>query len=475
MSLLFPLITFPYSSRILLPEGIGRVNFASSIISYFALFAGLGIGSYGVREAARIRNDHEKLSHFTQELFTLHLFTTAIAYALFIISLFVVPRFKEMRVLLCVSSGTILFSTFGINWLYSAVEEFEYIAIRSVFFQIFGLFLLFTLVKTQDDYLKYAAISVIGSFGSNILNLVHSRKYVTFRFNRELHIFRHLKPCLVFFGLALITSIYHILDKSVLGFMQGDRAVGIYVAANKVTHMLLSLTGALLGVLTPRLSFYAGQGESSLFRSTFRRAYSYSFGISIPIMIGLFLLARPIIIACSGGTYIDAVPVMRLLCPIAVTIPTAGLISGQLFVALRKERTSLKVYPCAAFLNLTLNIILIPHFGVSGAAFATVVAETSVAILMIAFARSYISFREIIKNIAQYVFSCVIMTIVVLACLHFFEKPLYQVFSSFILGAAVYFAILLLMRNAFAIYFFQFTLSKLRQTKDRFLHYRKAT
>ena len=69
---IFPLITFPYVSRILLPVGTGKVSFATSIVSYFTLFAQLGIPMYGIRACAKVRDNREKLTKTVQELFIIN-------------------------------------------------------------------------------------------------------------------------------------------------------------------------------------------------------------------------------------------------------------------------------------------------------------------------------------------------------------------------------------------------------------------
>ena len=143
MSMIFPLITFPYASRILLPEGIGKVNFANSIVSYFSLLAGLGIGTYGIREAAKVRNDKIKLNKLVTELLLINLISTVVSYILFFISIVFVPKFFEYRALLLISGTTIIFSTIGINWLYQALEEYQFIAVRSVLFQALSIVFLF--------------------------------------------------------------------------------------------------------------------------------------------------------------------------------------------------------------------------------------------------------------------------------------------------------------------------------------------
>jgi len=136
LSLIFPLITFPYVARILLPEGIGKVNFAKAIIEYFVLISTLGIQIYAVREGAKVREDKYQLSKFSKEIFTINVVSTIVAYLLFFIALFYVPKFSEYRALLCIISATILFTTLGMEWLYSAVEDYEYITKRYIVFNI---------------------------------------------------------------------------------------------------------------------------------------------------------------------------------------------------------------------------------------------------------------------------------------------------------------------------------------------------
>ena len=144
--IIYPIITFPYASRILLPEGIGKVNFANSVISYFVLIAGLGIGTYGTREAAKIRENKIALSNLVKELFTINIISMAIAYLLLGISLFLVPKFQSYQTLLLISSITILFTTIGFDWVYSALEEYGYITLRTIIFQCISIVLLFLLV-----------------------------------------------------------------------------------------------------------------------------------------------------------------------------------------------------------------------------------------------------------------------------------------------------------------------------------------
>ena len=90
--LLFPIITFPYASRILMADGIGEVNFFTSIISYISLFTCLGIPLYAVREIARVRDDEKAISRVATEILLLHTVLTFVGYAIVLILCFTVSK-----------------------------------------------------------------------------------------------------------------------------------------------------------------------------------------------------------------------------------------------------------------------------------------------------------------------------------------------------------------------------------------------
>lgn len=167
-SFIFPLITFPYISRTLLVDGSGKVNFATSVISYFTMFASLGIPTYGIRACARVRDDREKLTKTTQELIIINLFTSAITYVVFFILLFTVDRFYQDKTLLTITSVSIILNTLGVTWLYSALEQYSYITIRNIVCKLISIVLMFIFVHDPSDYVIYGVIAVLASGGSNL-------------------------------------------------------------------------------------------------------------------------------------------------------------------------------------------------------------------------------------------------------------------------------------------------------------------
>lgn len=176
--LLFPLITFPYASRIMMADGIGQVQFFSSIISYISLFTCLGIPMYAIREVAKVRNDVVKMSTTTVEILLLHAMLTIIGYVAVAIICMTVSDVQTDIPLFLILSATIFFTAIGCEWFYQGIEDFKYVAIRGLVVKIISIVLLFLLVKTKEDILWYGAYSVFGVLGGNIFNFIRLRKYL---------------------------------------------------------------------------------------------------------------------------------------------------------------------------------------------------------------------------------------------------------------------------------------------------------
>ena len=117
-SFIFPLITFPYVSRILLPEGTGKVSFATSLISYFSMFAQLGIPTYGIRACAKVRDNRQELTRTAQELLIINLIMSVISYVVLFIAIAFVPRLQNEKTLYVIVSLTIILTSIGMEWLY---------------------------------------------------------------------------------------------------------------------------------------------------------------------------------------------------------------------------------------------------------------------------------------------------------------------------------------------------------------------
>lgn len=460
LNLVFPIISFPYASRILLPAGIGKVNFANSTIDYFVLIAGLGISTYAATEGARVRDNKQALDKLAREVTLINLISTVVAYILLACALFWVDKFNAYRMLLIVCSTKILFTTIGFEWLYTAEEEYRYITIRSFVFQVISMIFLFVFVKGPDDYLWYAGMGVLSNVGSNICNLFYIRKFINLFEKTKLEIKKHLKPIFLFFGMGCATKVQSALDAVMLGFMMGDTSVGYYSAAHKIKTMVAQLITAIIGTLMPRSSWYLEHKDMDAYDDIVGKAANIALFFSIPATFGVIAISKPLILIFSGEAYLPAVYAMRVLSPSIITISFTSFINNVILTPNRLERFTLQAEVIGSVLNITLNALLIPRWDYFGASVATMIAEFTIMLFMVAHARKFLSGKHIVKAFLQPLFGASAMLLVVLLVIKTIKNNFMQLCAGITTGVIVYAACMLLVRNQTALSVWQ-TLKKI--------------
>lgn len=385
--IIFPLITFPYISRVLLVEGSGKVAFATSVVTYFTMFASLGIPTYGVRACAIVRDNKEKLSKTVQELLIISGGTTLLTYIVFGISLFVIPEFAQERTLLLIVGLGIGLNTIGVQWLYNALEQYSYITTCSILFKVIGMILMFLLVKESSDYQIYGGVYVIASFGSYVLNFICLRKFVTFQKTGTYQFKQHLKHIMVFFAMSAGTSIYLNLDVVMLRFLQSNEAVGYYNAGIKVKTVLVTCVTSLGTVLLPRLSYYIETADKKAFQLMVGKAFRFVFVAASAVTVYFSIFARESILLLSGEAFLPAVGPMMILMPTVLLIGLSNVTGIQILTPNGREREVMYSIWGGAILDFVLNLIVIPKFSANGAALSTLLAEGMVLLLQCWFLR----------------------------------------------------------------------------------------
>ena len=387
-SLLFPLITFPYVSRILLPAGYGRISFAASVISYFTMLAQLGIPVYGIRACAGVRDNPALLCRTVRDIFWLNLAATATAYLAFFTALLATPRLHQEKPLLLLLSLNIFLGTLGMEWLYKALEQYTYITLRSLLFKLLALIATFLLIHSPDDVLLYGGISIFAASASNLLNFLNLPRLLPlpppggFSPVRSLpRIKEHLKSALVFFAMSCATTVYTNLDTVMLGFLSSETQVGYYTAAVKIKTILVGIITSLGAVLLPRASYYTQNGLRPSLHRLLGKAFHLILLLALPLTSYFLLFAPEGIIFLSGPAYIPAVTPMRILMPTLLLIGLTNLMGMQMLVPSGKEKSVLYSVTAGALVNLVLNLLLIPRFACTGAAIGTLAAESAVLLI----------------------------------------------------------------------------------------------
>jgi len=409
-NLIFPLITFPYISRILLPDGTGKVSFATSVIYYFNVFAQLGIPTYGIRACARVRDKKEELTNTVREIMLINICTTIISYVFFFISLYNIPQLAEEKELMIIVSLTMLFNTFGVEWLYKALEEYAYITIRSMVFKIIAIVAMFILIHDKNDYILYGAISIFAASASNLLNFINMRKFIERKkSDYRLQLKKHIKAIFIFFAMSVATTIYTHLDTVMLGFMKTDTDVGYYNAAVKIKTILISFVTSLGTVLLPRTSYYIEHGHEEAFKNIIQKAFSFVLILSAAVSVYFILFAKQGIYFLSGSAFNGAILPMQIIMPTVFLVGLTNIMGIQILIPLGKEKYVLYSEIVGAAVNLIINLILIPQYASVGAAVGTLAAELAV------FAVQYAALKNIMKEIYKNMYFVKIFVALVLS------------------------------------------------------------
>lgn len=443
---IFPLITFPYVSRILGPSGTGNVSFATSIVTYFALFAQLGIPTYGIRATARVRDDKKLLSKTVQEIFIINAVMCVLAYFVFFVVLNLVPKMYNDKVLFIIISSTILFNSVGMDWLYKGLEKYTYITFVSITFKFLALILMFVCVHHKSDYVIYGAISIFAASASNICNLVNIHKLIYIKpiFNYEFT--KHFRPIMIFFAMSCATTIYTNLDTVMLGFMKDNVEVGYYNAAIKIKNVLLGVVTSLGTVLLPRASYYIENNMYSEFKRIAGKALNFVVLISFPLCLYFILFAKEGVLFLSGDAYTEAILPMQILMPTLIFIGLTNIMGIQMLIPLGREKVVLYSEIAGAIVDLVINTILIPIMASSGAAIGTLVAE------MVVWTVQYIALKEDVKE--AYVKIRYLPIVIGLAISALFSMPIK------LLGLSSFFTLLLSAIVFFGIYLVVLTVAK---------------
>lgn len=468
---IFPLITFPYISRILEATGNGRINFADSVVSYFIMIAMLGIPVYGIRACAKAKNDKEKLSETVYEIIILNLISTIASYVLLFLALNFVTKFEDYKPLILILSASIFLNCIGVEWLYKAFEEYSYITIRSLIFKIISIILMFLFVKSQEDIEIYAFIMVISSSLSYIFNFIKLRKYVLpFReVRKKLKYQKHIKPIFTFFLLSVSWTIYTNMDVIMLGFISTDQEVGYYSAALKIKNILVSGVSALGTVLLPRLTTYANNNKKEEFYELLKKDFSFII-IAAFFFIGFLAInAKETLIFLSGDGYIDATLAMQVIVFSIIFIGLSTMTGTNILIPTGREKVAIKANICGIIVNFFLNIILITSYGAAGAAMATLVGEMFIFLYEAYYLRNDLKKISNLKTLRN-AFLSVLMAILIMLLVKYFIVDINVFILILLLGiiySLVYLGVLLMFKESIVVSISNNVILFLRKLRDR--------
>jgi O-antigen/teichoic acid export membrane protein len=435
---LFPLITFPYLARTLGPEHIGIINFAESFAKYFTLLAALGIPIYGVREVAKYAQDKLFLSKTFLEIFLINAIGTFLLAFIFAGLIYFVPLLQAEKELFYWALGYFVLQVFQLEWFFTGMNQFKFIAIRSFIIRFFFIAAVFILIRTKVDYVYYfimqfgltVFLAVLN--GKKLFELLDFKK-IAFK---SLEFKKHLKPMAILFLTIFTISVYFSLDTILLGFLADNQSVGYYASALKLNRLFIAVLSAISVAMFPNLVSLYHQGFKATFIEKIEQSTYLAMSISIPLVLGIMLCAPEIISLLLGIHFERAILPLQITAPLIFIISLSGIFGFQVLSAVGKDRSIFIAALIGMLLSIIAAILWVPAFKEIGAAYTILLTEGAVALSFFLFAKAHLNLNAIKTIFFKQAAGAMPYVLIILAFKELVPTPLLRLIVIAIFAAA---------------------------------------
>ena len=445
---ILPMITAPYIARVLGPDQSGIYDFTNSIQTYFAMFAALGTASYGAREIARVRNDEQMRSVLFWEIELMTVMTSAACILVSFVFIFFAKQYKVIYLVLTMG----LFSTmFDISWFFAGMEQFTYTVSKNAVCKLAGVILMFLFVRRPEDLLLYIIIITASTMLGNMSMWLYIPRFVTKVDFRKLRFRKHFHETLIYFIPSVATSVYTVLDRTLIGTITNNRAEnGCYHYTMQIINIMKALTFSSLNmVLGSRIAYLFAEEKYDEIRERIRDSINYILFMGFGICFGLIGVSRRFVPLYLGAGYDRVITMLMLMSPIVIIIGVSNCLGSQYYTPSGNRKLSAKFIIIGAIVNFTLNLILIPRFWGYGAIVASLIAETVITVLYFRHCNGYLTaetlFREGWKKLA----AGILMLAVIMLIDRLIESDIIALAAEVAVGFTVYCAVIVLLRDTF--------------------------
>lgn len=445
---ILPMITAPYIARVLGPDQSGIYDFTNSIQTYFAMFAALGTASYGAREIARVRNDEKMRSVLFWEIELMTVMTSAACIAVWFVFIFFANQYKVIYLVLTMG----LFSTmFDISWFFAGMEQFTYTVSKNAVCKLAGVILMFLFVKRPEDLLLYIIIITASTMLGNLSMWLYIPRFVTKVDLKKLRFRKHFHETLIYFIPSVATSVYTVLDRTLIGTITNNRAEnGCYHYTMQIINIMKALTFSSLNmVLGSRIAYLFAEEKYDEIKERIRDSINYILFMGFGICFGLIGVSRRFVPLYLGPGYDRVITMLMLMSPIVIIIGVSNCLGSQYYTPSGNRRLSARFIIIGAIVNFTLNLILIPRFWGYGAIVASLIAETVITVLYFRHCNGYLTaetlFREGWKKLA----AGILMLAVIMVMDRRIESNIIALVAEVAVGFTVYCAVIVILRDTF--------------------------
>lgn len=447
---IMPFITAPYVSRVLTADGIGIYSFTYSVQMYFSMFAALGTVSYGSREIARNRHVKEERSLLFWEIELLTVITTSLCIALWCAFIAITNMYRVYYLILTLN---LVATMFDISWFYTGMEEFKYTVVPNGIFKIIGVVSIFIFVKTKEDINAYILIMALVALLGNITMWCYLPRFIGRVRWRSLKVKRHCRETLIYFIPTIATSVYTVLDKTLIGLITTDTSEnGYYEQATKITNMAKSLTFASLNTLLgSRISLLFAENKIEEIKGRINFSIDYILFTGVGIWLGIVGVAPRFVPLFFGGGYEPVISLLYYLSPIVLIIGVSNCLGAQYYNPAGLRALSAKFIIVGSIINLILNLILIPRFKSYGAIIASIVAEMIITFQYMYFCNGFLHYKTIILQGWKKLVSGIAMLCIVRWVDELISINVVAVWVEIAVGVITYCATLLLLKDSFVV------------------------
>lgn len=460
-AILLPLITMPYVSRVLGPQGVGTNSLTNANTQYFMLLGTLGITMYATKKIATVRENRRKLRQTFWEIFSIKFIGCMISYIIFVL---VLGIRSSLGLYYMLQGFFILSSAIDISWYFVGIEDFKNASIRSFLVKIISVFLIFIFVKDSNDLWQYILINSLTMFiGQFVMWIYVDKSTFSFKSLDKLKLRRHITPILVLFIPQVATQIYTVLDKTMLGVFSPTVEVGYYDQSQKIVRILLTILTSLGTVMMPRIASLISKNQHDIVKNTLKKSFTIISFLAIPIAFGIMGVSDRFIPMFFGYEYLSVIPLLKISSILVIIIGVGNVFGTQYMIAVGKNKEYTISVCVGAAVNFILNLILIPKFSALGAVIATVSAEFSIALIQLWYSREIVDISWI-KETYKYWISGIVMLIIVSFLGEGTYRNIFILARQIIIGSIVYFGILILLKDNIIKNFFNLLKSKLKKT-----------
>lgn len=407
LAIIVPLITSYYVSRVLSPEGVGANAFTNSIIQYFMLLANIGIGYYGNREIAYVRDNKQKMAATFWEIQIVKTVMTVVAYLSFVVFM---AFYSGNKTYMWAQSINLLAVAFDISWLYQGLEDFKRTVLRNTFVKITSMIAIFIFIKSPKDVALYIIVLALSTLLGNLTLWPYAvNNYGHVDRGTKLNPWRHFVPTVMMFVPQIATQLYVQLNRTMLGLMVNEKASGFYQYSDNLVKLILAFVTATGTVMLPHVANAFAQHDMEKVHKMLYKSFDFVSALAYPMMFGIAGVSLTLAPLYYSSKYAPVGPAMLIESIVILMIGWSNVIGTQYLLPVNRVKDFTTSVTVGAVVNIIMNFPLIHLWGLNGAMWSTVLSEISVTAYQLFVVRKSLDIRKMFAGSWKYLLSGIVM------------------------------------------------------------------